>query len=146
MEEPVRGKSGSIAINLALRSHLGPIHRRPCHLLGGRLRRRYQRPRRRQVSPPPAGSRQHAGSARQRTSRWRTIDYLAWTMCVCVCVRSQTCMLLPIGTPSICENTHRLSSRQRNLFYSVSANALHVCEKSGGKCSGFLYRVKCHRL
>lgn len=34
MEEPAGGRSGSMAINLPLRSHLGPINCCPCHLLG----------------------------------------------------------------------------------------------------------------
>lgn len=34
MEEPAGGRSGSMAINLPLHSHLGPINCCPCHLLG----------------------------------------------------------------------------------------------------------------
>lgn len=34
MEEPTGGRSGSMAINLPLHSHLGPINCCSCHLLG----------------------------------------------------------------------------------------------------------------
>lgn len=123
MEEPAGGKSGSIAINLALRSHLGPIHRRPCHLIGGLLRCRYQS---RAVADFPRRPQDQGGLlVRQDKGRLDREQWTTWLgprACVCACACNQTCMLLATGTHSISENTRMglVPDREICLFVFLS--------------------------
>lgn len=161
MEEPAGGGSGSMAINLPLHSHLGPINCCPCHLLGTPV-----------LSIPRLHSSQVSTAwdvsarSRQQGRHSKTKDILIENNRLVGLGRQDS--LLPfffslhlliweytevpqcLTEISVCvvhlQQFKTFDCSERLLHGAMVFSSTHWRLLNLGKCSGILYRVKCHRF